>query len=324
MTKRNNAYASGEKLPVGISSCLLGQAVRFNGSHKKSSYVTDTLQQYFDFVPLCPEVAIGLGVPREPIRLVGDAAKPKAIGTKDPALDVTDALAAYGMQMARRLQHLSGYIFKRASPSCGMERVKVYDHNGVPSASGAGVYARAIMETLPTLPVEEEGRLMDAALRENFIERVYIYHRWQKIVASGITAQKLVEFHTAHKFIILSRGQVGCRVLGRLVARAGSEDIGMLAEHYIHELMVVLKTRATRKRHTDVLQHLMGYLKRHLDAVDKAELQALIEAYRQGEIPLIVPVTMLRYCLRRFPNAYLTLQKYMAPYPDALSLRNSV
>ncbi len=298
--------------------------MRFNGSHKKNNYITDTLSQHFDFVPVCPEVAIGLGVPREPIRLVGNAAKPRALGTKDSMVDVTDALAAYGAQMARSLSHLSGYIFKRASPSCGMERVKVYDRNGVPSASGSGVYARAIMEALPSLPVEEEGRLMDPALRENFIERVYVYQRWQKMMALGITAQKLVKFHTEHKFIILSRSQMGCRELGRLVARAGSENIEGLAKRYIDELMAVLKKRATPKRHANVLQHLMGHLKRHLDAVDKAELRALIDAYRRGEIPLIVPVTMLKYCLRRFPNAYLALQQYLAPYPDALSLRNSV
>ena len=165
---------------------------------------------------------------------------------------------------------------------------------------------------------------MDPMLRENFIERVYIYHRWQKMTASGITAQKLVQFHTEHKFIILSRGQVCSTKLGRLVARAGSEDIQVLASRYINELMTVLKERATPKRHTNVLHHLMGHLKRHLDAVDKAELRALIEAYGQGQIPLIVPVTMIKYCLRRFPNAYLTLQQYLAPYPDSLSLRNSI
>ncbi len=324
MTMRKDACEAGKKLGVGISSCLLGHAVRFNGGHKQSNYVTDTLQQYFDFVPVCPEVAIGLGIPRAPIRLIGSAAKPRAVGTKDPTLDVTEALAAYGAEMARRLQHLSGYIFKRASPSCGMERVKVYDCNGVPSASGTGIYAKAIMEALPTLPVEEEGRLMDAGLRENFVERVYVYHRWQQMMASGISAKKLIQFHTAHKFIILSRGQGKGIVLGRLAARAGSEDIERLARQYIHELMQVLKQRATRKRHTNVLQHLMGYLKRHLDTDEKAELQTVIEAYRQGQIPLIVPVTMLRYCLRRFPNDYLGLQQYMAPYPDALSLRNAV
>jgi len=317
-----------ERLPrprIGVSSCLLGESVRFDGGHKHNSYITQTLGQFFDFEPLCPEVAIGLDIPRPPIRLVGEPDDPRAVGVKDPTLDVTEALRDYGERMAGELGHISGYIFKRASPSCGMERVKVYDEDGgMPDNSGRGIYARAIMQALPLLPTEEEGRLNDPVLRENFVERVYVYRRWQDITAEGLSPRALVDFHTEHKYLVMTRGHNHYQSLGRLVAEAGRGDIQALGERYIRELMATLSRRATRKRHSNVLMHLMGYLKKHLDGADKQELLELIEAYRRGRVPLVVPLTMLRHHLRRFPNPYLLRQYYLRPHPEELMLRNEI
>jgi len=313
------------RIPVGVSSCLLGESVRYDGGHKHNSYITQTLGRFFEFVPLCPEVAIGLGTPRPPIRLIGDPRAPRAVGIKDPTLDVTEALRDYGERMAAELGHLSGYIFKRASPSCGMERVKVYDeHAGMASNAGHGIYARAIMQALPLLPTEEEGRLNDPVLRENFIERVYVHHRWQGLLAEGLSPRALVDFHTEHKYLVMTRGQEHYRALGRLVAEADRGDIQVLGERYIRELMATLARRATRKRHSNVLMHLMGYLKKHLEAADKQELLELIEAYRRGRVPLVVPLTLLRHHLRRFPNSYLLRQYYLSPHPEELALRNDI
>ncbi len=317
-------HERGPAIRIGISSCLLGQAVRFDGGHKRNNYVIDTLGRHFEFVPVCPEVAIGLGTPRQPVRLVGDARRPRVVGTKDPTLDVTAALQDYGRTKAAELHDLSGYILKRGSPSCGMERVKVYSGHGGPPRHGVGVYAREIMEQLPALPVEEEGRLMDPVLRENFIQRVFVYHRWQSLAASGLTAAKLVGFHTNHKFIILAHDERRYRQLGRLVAKAGTEDLNTLAARYLTQLMQALRRRATRKRHSNVLLHLAGYLKQRLDAGDKAELLALIEAYRAGRIPLVVPMTLLKHYLRRLPDRYLGGQHYFDPHPQALMLRNAI
>ncbi|MDZ7811537.1 MAG: DUF523 and DUF1722 domain-containing protein [Arhodomonas sp.] len=309
---------------MGVSACLLGQEVRFDSGHKRDRFVSDVLSQYFEMIPVCPEVAIGLGTPRPPIRLVGEPAHPRAVGTRDAANDVTDALAEYGRTMARRLAGISGYILKSKSPSCGMERVKVYNDAGNPVGSGTGIYAAEIMADNPMLPVEEEGRLNDPVLRENFIERIYAYHRWQRMMAEGVSAEALVDFHTRHKLILMAHGPEQMRALGRLVARAGSEPVEELAEEYGQAFMEALRYRATRRRHTNVMQHIMGYLKTVLDAGDKAELVALIEDYRQGRVPLIVPVTLLRHHFRRHPEPYIDRQLYLTWQPAGLSLWNHI
>ena len=227
--------------------------------------------------------------------------------------------------MARRHGDLSGYLLKSKSPSCGMARVKVYGEPGrAPRAVGVGIYARSLMEALPLLPVEEEGRLNDPALRENWIERVYAYHRWQRLTASRMTPRKLVEFHAAHKLVLMAHGPVHYRALGQLVAAAGSRPLGALTAEYIAGFMAALRHPATRKRHTNVLMHLMGYLKRVLDGEDKAELLEIFERYRTGELPLIVPITLLRHHFRRHPHPYVAGQVYLDPYPDELLLRNVI
>lgn len=310
---------------IGISSCLLGHKVRYDGGHKRDDYILGVLAKHVDYVPVCPEVAIGLGVPRPPIQLVGDPARPRVVGVKDPAADYTRELTACGRRMARELGDISGYIFKSKSPSCGMERVKVYPASGRPPvARGTGVYARAVMEAAPWLPVEEEGRLHDPVLRENFIERLYAYRRWQDLRATRLSAAKLVAFHSAHKLTLMAHSTVAYGALGRLVAEAGTRPLGELARRYLEGFTAALRQPATRKRHANVLMHLMGYLKRQLDGGDKAELLAVIERYRRGQLPLIVPITLLKHHFRRHPNAYVAGQVYLNPHPEELMLRNAV
>lgn len=327
LRKRSTARSDpqvGERIKIGISSCLLGQEVRFDRGHKRDSYINGTLGLYFDFVPVCPEMAIGLGTPREPIRLVGDAKDPRAVGTRNADRDVTDALRQYGRHMGGTLSFVSGYLLKRASPSCGMERVKVYEPHGMPAKQGVGIYAKALMEVQPLLPVEEEGRLGDPVLRENFIERVFVYHRWQRVMASGITAAKLVDFHSDHKLLIMAHSQETYKQLGQLIAQAGSQSLEDLTQRYISVLMNALKVRVKRKQHVNVLQHLLGYLKTSLDTADKAELLESFEAYRNGLLPLIVPLTLLKHHFRKNPNPYIQRQVYLSPHPAELMLRNFV
>jgi len=312
------------KIRLGISSCLLGQKVRFDGNHKHDSFLTGTLGQFFEWVPVCPEVAIGLGIPRPPIRLVGSLASPRAVGVKDASIDVTDKLAAYGKRQAHALENLSGYVFKSKSPSCGMERVKVYRAVGAPAANGRGIYADAFLSAQPWLPAEEEGRLGNPRLRENFIERVFVYRRWQQLVARGLTASRLVEFHTQHKLALMAHHVEACRALGRLVAQAGRRNLKEFGQDYILRLMDALQRPATPARHANVLMHLMGYLKKNLDAADKAELLELIHAYRQGETPFAAPLTLLRHYFRRFPDPYIMHQTYLHPDPRELLLRGGL
>jgi len=312
-----------EKIPIAVSSCLLGQEVRFDGGHKHNGYLTQTLGRYFEYVPFCPEVAIGLGIPRPPIRLVHIDGQTRARGVKDPQLDVTTRLQEYARQVVPQLGAVCGYILKRASPSCGMERVKVYSNNNI-YGSDSGIYAAAIMQVMPQLPVEEEGRLMDPVLRENFIERVFVYASWQALQREGMRADDLVRFHTAHKFSLLAHNETTYRELGRLVGDAGNADMAQLAGKYFALLMQALREPATRKKHTNVLMHIMGYVKDSLDADDKQELLEVLERYRIGQVPLIVPLTLLKHYLRKHPDPYIEQQVYLSPHPEELMLRNSL
>lgn len=318
----NNAFEI-EKIPIAVSSCLLGQEVRYDGSHKHNGYITQTLGMYFEYTAFCPEMAVGLGVPRPTIQLVQVENEIRVRGTRDPQLDVTDSLQAYARSVVPMLDGYCGYIFKKSSPSCGMERVKVY-RNGNPVTSGRGAYADVIMRALPELPVEEEGRLMDPVLRENFIERVFIYHRWQQLKHKGMTPASLVQFHTEHKFTLLAHDEKIYRELGRQIAEAGNANLETLAESYIRSLMSALAKPATRKTHTNVLMHIMGYIKGSLTTEDKQELLDILEKYRLGQVPLIVPITLLKHYLRRYPDEYIQQQVYLNPHPEELMLRNSL
>lgn len=312
-------------IKLGISACLLGQPVRFNGGHKQSQLCSEALARHFEFVPVCPEVAIGLGTPREPIRLVGDAANPRAVGTVRRELDVTEPLIAYGKKIAADLDDICGYILMQKSPSCGMERVKVYQENGNPvKGGGAGLFARALAEARPDLPIEEDGRLNDPVLRENFLTRVFAYAEWQQLLASGLTRKAIVDFHSRFKYQLMATSPAHYKALGQRVATLGSQPLEEFAAAYFSELMVALKKPASRGTHSNVLQHLVGYLKRHLGGDDKQEMQQLISLYRDGIVPLVVPLTLLKHHFRRFPDRYIARQIYLQPHPEDLSLRNGI
>lgn len=314
-----------DKPKLGISACLMGVEVRFNGGHKESHLCTRALSEYFDFIPLCPEVAIGMGVPREPIRLVGDPQAPQAVGTVNSELNVTKALADYGTHMAAEVGDICGYIFMQKSPSCGLERVKVYRENGAPvDGGGRGIYAQAFCDAHPDLPVEEDGRLNDAVLRENFVTRVFAYSAWQQLLKAGVTRRALTEFHSRYKYQLMANNPVQYKVLGNMLGSMGRSDPNEIAPQYFTELMAALKKCATRSTHTNVLQHLSGYLKQTISAQDKQEIQQLIAQYHQGIVPLIVPLTLLKHHFRQHPDPYVALQVYMQPHPENLSLRNAI
>jgi len=309
---------------IGVSACLLGAPVRFDGGHKRNRFIIEQLGAHFEFVPFCPEMAIGLGTPRPSIRLVGEVQAPRAVDSRGGGLDVTVPLQEYSEKTARRLDGVCGFIFKKDSPSCGMERVRVYSDSGMPRHDGQGIFARAVQQANPLLPVEEEGRLNDASLRENFVARVFVFARWQALRRQGLDRKGLVDFHTRHKLLLLAHSPAAYRELGRLLARLDSSGLGELAERYIARVMEVLKSPASRQRHVNVLQHLLGYLRRQVDAVNRAGLVEVIDDYRNGLVPLVVPVTLLQHHFRRYPHPYVSRQVYMDPHPRELMLRNSL
>ncbi len=314
-----------ERLKLGISACLVGAPVRFNGGHKESRLCSQVLAEHFDFVALCPEAAIGLGIPREPIRLVGDPAAPRAVGTVHPERDHTQALAEYGEQVATQMQDICGYILMQKSPSCGMERVKVYRENGYPEPEGgSGIFAATLARLRPDLPIEEDGRLNDAVLRENFLTRVFAYAEWQRLLAAGLTRKAIVQFHSRYKYQLMASHPQQYKALGRLLADLGKYDPAEFGPRYFSQLMAALKRCATRGTHSNVLQHLSGYLKRALSNDDRQEIAQVIEQYRRGIVPLVVPLTLLKHHFRRHPDDYVARQAYLQPHPENLSLRNAL
>lgn len=314
---------SREPIHVGISACLMGEQVRYDGGHKRLPFATDELSRHFEFVKVCPEQAIGMGVPRPTIRLVGDPESPRLQGSKEgPELDVTDQMQVFASDMAGQLSHISGYIFCAKSPSCGMERVPVVSETGQGLGKvGVGIYARKLMEALPLLPVEENGRLNDLPLRENFVLRVVAYARWQSMQAAGLSVAALQEFHRRHKFLLLAHNQSIYRDLGPLVADAQADTLQASADAYIARFMEALKKPANTKNHRNTLMHIQGFFKDHLDAEDRAQLSKVIEDYAQGLLPLLVPLEMLAMYLKKYRVDYLLDQYYFDPYPRDLKLR---
>ena len=310
---------------VGISSCLLGEAVRYDGGHQKDAYITGVLADHFTWVPVCPELEVGMGVPREPIRLVGDAAAPRLVGVTSGA-DHTARMTAFARRRVDELRGLalSGYILKRASPSCGLERVKVYAGAGPPARTGTGLFARALTDALPLLPVEEEGRLTDARLRDNFITRVFAYRRLAALRESRPGPAAVVEFHTAHKFLLLAHSPAAYARLGRLVAEPPRPPRARWLDTYGRAFMEALAARTTIKKHVNVLQHIMGFFKRRLSAAEKRELSGLIGDYATGIVPLVVPITLINHHVARFDVAYVRDQVSRRPHPKELMLRNHV
>ena len=313
------------KPKIAISACLMGAEVRYNGGHKASRLCSHTLTDYFDFIAVCPEVAIGLGIPREPIRLVGDPQHPEAVGSVHAELNVTRPLTEYGQTMASQLNDICGYIFMQKSPSCGLERVKVYHVNGVPvEGGGRGVYAQAFCALHPDLPVEEDGRLNDPVLRENFLTRVFAYSAWQQLLQEGLTRRGLTEFHSRYKYLLMAHNPVQYKILGNLLGNMRQTTPDELGPRYFSALMAALKKCATRRTHTNVLQHISGYLKQVISPEDKQEVQHIIGQYRQGIVPLVVPLTLLKHHFRQNPDTYIAQQVYLQPHPENLSLRNAI
>ena len=323
-----------EPIRIGISSCLLGQKVRFDGGHKRDSFLTDTLGRYVEWVPVCPEVEVGMGTPRETVHLVRDlsrtsqAAEGGSLRMVAPksGTDWTDRMVAYAQARVGKLasMDLSGYVLKKDSPSCGMERVKVHAPGAMPERTGTGLYAAVLRARMPTLPVEEEGRLCDPRLRENFVERVFAYRRLRTLFGGRWSVGQLVRFHTAHKLVLLAHRPAAYASLGRLVARAREKPRAELQAEYERTFMEALSRVATPARHANVLQHMAGYFRDQLDPDSRAELLASIEDHRNGLVPLIVPITLIRHHVRRLGVEYLQGQVYLAPHPKELALRNHV
>ncbi len=312
-----------EKIKLGISSCLLGNKVRFDGGHKFDPFLVNILGQYVEYVPVCPEVESGFPVPREAFRLVGDPERPRLL-TRQSGVDATPRMERWiaGKLPPLEKAGLCGFIFKSRSPSSGMERVKVYNDKGMAEKKGVGIFARALMERLPLLPVEEEGRLQDIGLRENFIERIFAYRRWRALVGGGATAGRLVDFQRRHKYLLMAHSPELARRLGKLVAAAGTRPLGGILAEYEELFMAALKQKATVRKNVNVLQHMLGYFKKQLDDFDKREMLGLIEKYHQNLVPLIVPVSLLKHYIDKFQEPYLKDQYYLDPHPLELKLRN--
>lgn len=321
------AVSPAPRLRIGISTCLLGRNVRYDGGHKRNAFLMDTLGDYVEWVPVCPEVDIGLGTPRPPIRLERATEGGIRLVMPDREEDLTERMLAYAEERVERLRSegLAGYVLKSGSPSCGMERVKLWDANGVPSRDGVGLYAEVLRRSLPQLPTEEEGRLHDARLRENFIARIFARGRWLDFLSGGPTMHGLMAFHARHKYLLMSRDPEAARVLGRLLGGPEKEGgVEARAAAYEEGFSRALEVLPSRGRHTNVLQHMAGYVSEDIDAGDRAELATAIDGYRAGLIPLIVPVTLLRHYIRRLEVEYLADQVYLDPHPHEMMLLNHV
>ena len=311
---------------IGVSSCLLGEEVRWDGGHQRDRFVTDVLGPFVEFVPVCPEVGSGLPTPRETLRLVGEVDQPRLVFGKSGG-DHSEALEGFAREELKRLEALDlcGYVLKKDSPSCGMERVKVYSPKGGSAVRrGVGLFARRLMEHFPLLPVEEDGRLNDPLLRETFVERVFAYRRWRDLLQEGFTPGRLVDFHRIHKYLLLAHSPKHYSELGRVVAQGKKATRAALRDDYGRLFMGAMGHKATVGRHYNVLQHMAGYFKDRLEEESRRELHQVLSDYRARLIPLVVPVTLIRHHVRVLGEAYLTDQVYLAPNPKELMLRNHV
>lgn len=312
-----------EQIPIGISACLLGNNVRFDGGHKRLAFAVEQLAPYVRFDAICPEMAIGLPTPRPALRLVKRDEGVAMRFSNDETQDITQKMQSYAEQRIAPLDYLCGYIVCAKSPSCGMERVRVYSENGKDSRkSGIGLYTAELIKQFPWLPVEEDGRLNDPVLRENFVERVFALYELNQLRASGLTRGKIMAFHSRYKLSLLAHSQTEYRELGRFVA--SMSEWSSLEDYFVEyrsRLMSLLTHRATRRNHTNVLMHVQGYFRRRLNASQRQELTQLIDRYRQGVQPLLAPITLLQHYMKEYPDEYLAQQRYFEPYPEALRLR---
>jgi uncharacterized protein YbgA (DUF1722 family)/uncharacterized protein YbbK (DUF523 family) len=314
-----------EKIKLGISACLLGENVRYDGGHKLDRFLTDTLGQYVEYLPLCPEVECGLPVPRESMHLEGDPDSPRLVTIRSKQ-DMTDRMVKWTQKRVAQLEKedLCGFIFKSDSPSSGMERIRVYNEKGMPVRKGVGIFAKIFMDRFPLLPVEDEGRLHDPELREDFIERIFALKRWREVLGKKESRGNVVDFHTKHKLLILSHSPMYYQTMGKLVAKAKDLPLKELYRKYQIFLMKSLQLKTTPKKNANVLQHMMGFFKEQLSSDEKQELQEVIDFYRKGYIPLIVPITLINHYVRKYNQPYLKQQLYLNPHPLELQLRNHV
>jgi uncharacterized protein YbgA (DUF1722 family)/uncharacterized protein YbbK (DUF523 family) len=310
------------KIRLGISRCLLGDRVRFDGGHKLDRFLAEILGRWVEYVPVCPEVECGMPVPRESMHLEGDPESPRLVTTRSK-IDKTAQMTQWAKKRVIELEKedLLGFVFKGGSPSSGMERVKVYDSKGMCSKKGVGMFARAFMEHFPLLPVEEDGRLSDPTLRENFIERIFALARWRETLAQGRTRGTLVEFHTKHKLLIYAHSTKYYQEMGKLVARSKDLPARQLYDQYEKDLLQALKLIATNKKNANVLIHMAGYFKKDLSSDEKQELLEIIDLYRTGTVPLVVPITLINHYVRKYDQPYLKQQVYLNPHPTELQLR---
>ncbi|MCC5851331.1 MAG: DUF523 and DUF1722 domain-containing protein [Alkalimonas sp.] len=311
------------QLAIGISACLLGQKVRYDGGHKASEFCLSQLQPYVRYQAVCPENAIGLGTPRPAIRLMkktqGDI---HLVQVNDASIDHTDAMHQFTEQALPAMSALAGFIVCAKSPSCGMERVRLFNEQGHQlGKAGVGLFTRQLMQRYPWLPVEEDGRLHDPMLRENFITRIFACHDYQQLCRDGFSVGALVAFHSRYKFLVMAHSPSAYRELGRLVAQAKLFEPEELKQRYLQDLMHALKQACSRKTHANVLQHLQGFFKKHLSSKERQELSSLIDRFRLGHLPLMAPITLLQHHLSRFEHPYLAAQTYLQPFPEALGLR---
>lgn len=307
---------------IGISACLMGENVRWNGGSSHDRFLTDTLGAYLEYVPVCPEVECGLGVPRETLRLVGEPDSPRLVTTRT-AIDITEKMQEWAKKRVRELEAegLCGFIFKKNSPSSGLHKVKVYNEKGGFLKTGRGLFAGAFVNHFPLIPVEEEGRLHDLKLRENFIESIFTLKRWRDVLQHRKSRGALVDFHTRHKLLILSHSPVHYRSMGKLVANGKQMENAALFSQYEELLLASLQLKTTTRKHINVLQHMMGYFKKQLDTDEKQELLEVIDDYRKGYCPLLVPITLINHYIRKYGQSYLSRQVYLKPHPVELKLR---
>lgn len=313
------------KIPVGVSQCLLGEQVRYDGGHKRNRYLTDVLSDYVEFRAVCPEMAIGMGVPRKPIRLVVANDETRVRGNDNSELDVTDALVEHAELVVAQMPDICGYVFMQKSPSCGVFGMKRYRTDGIVlDSNGRGAYAKRLMELMPLLPVEEAGRLNDMGLRDNFLARVFAYHDYKTQVAPAPTAKKLIEFYSRYKYQVMAHHVPSYFTIGRFLSNLSGRDIVECSQEFFRLFMTALSHHATRKGNTNAIMHLRGYLKTYLNTQEKHELSQLIDSYKEGIVPLVVPLTLLKHHLLKLDNPYLASQTFWSPHPERLGLRNHV
>jgi uncharacterized protein YbgA (DUF1722 family)/uncharacterized protein YbbK (DUF523 family) len=313
------------KVKIGISACLLGEKVRYDGGHRLDRYITDALGNYFEWVPVCPEVEYGLPVPRESMHLVGDPASPHIVTVKT-GVDHTEGIKKWAADKLRQLdkEDLCGFIFKSKSPSSGISGIKVYTPSGMPSNRGTGIFGGAFMRYFPLIPIIDDGRLHNPNLRENFIEQVFVYNLWKDFLKNGPELRDLITFHTNLKLLILSHSPKHYSTLGKLIAQAKKYQPDVLYSEYIEILMEGVRLLATSKKNTNVLLHIAGYFKKLIPTEEKRKLLGIIEQYHKGYIPLIVPVILINHYVREFDEPFLKNQYSLNPHPVELMLRNHV